>query len=86
MCDVRRRIALMRPNSSRGLNGLARQADDAVDLLAQSRQHEHGDLRTCAQVSAQLQTIFARQHQIEHDEIHVRLLQHSSHGPALADG
>ena len=44
------------------------ETDDAVSLLAPGRQHDHRQLRAVADPAAELETVHARQHQIEHDE------------------
>ena len=70
--------ALMRASSSRGLKGLANvvvgahlQAHDAIHVLALGGEHDDG--ASCHQLGAQAaadgQAVFARHHQVEHDEI-----------------
>ncbi len=49
--------------------GAQLQADDAVDVLAARRQHQHGGQVLLAQQSQHVEAAEARQHHIEHDQI-----------------
>jgi hypothetical protein len=45
------------------------EADDAIDLIAERRQHDDRQVGRRAQLAADFKTALARQHEIEHDEI-----------------
>ena len=51
------------------------QADDAVNFLALSGQHDDRDVRLGAHGAAEREAVFARQHQIEQDEIDAAVRQ-----------
>jgi hypothetical protein len=57
------------------------QPDNAIRLLAAGGQHEHRNRAELAraQFAAQHEAIFARQHQVQHDEVGGALLQHGAH-------
>jgi hypothetical protein len=48
--------------------------DDAVHVLAARGKHEHGDAALRAQLAAEREPVDARQHEVEHDEVHRALL------------
>ncbi|MNV47334.1 hypothetical protein D3C71_1392000 [compost metagenome] len=60
------------------------QPQHAVDRLAARGQHDHRRARARAQVAAQGQAVFARQVEVEHDQVHVLALQHLAHALAIA--
>ena len=80
---VRRRIALTRASSSRGLNGFGQivvgaqiEPDDAIDVVAARRQHQHGRLRAgLAQLLQHVEARQPRQHDVENDEVVVLALR-----------
>src|SRR5205823_8065688 len=43
-------------------------------------------LRAAAELAAECQPILPRQHQIEHQQIHVRALHDATHFPSVGDG
>ncbi len=66
----------MRASSSRGWNGLAEivvgphlEAEDAIDLLAARREHEHGQPALRAQVAADLEAVGAGHHEVEDHQV-----------------
>jgi hypothetical protein len=77
----------MRASSSRGLNGFGsdssaplsgprrRSTDDAIHLVGLGGQHDDRHLRAGAQPLAQGKAVFARQHQVEHDEVDLAVVE-----------
>ena len=60
------------------------QSDDAIDLVALGGDHDDRDVGFGAQRAAQRQPVFARQHEIEQDEVDARVGQRLAHGFAVA--
>jgi hypothetical protein len=56
---------------------------DAVDILATGGEHDDRYLRARAQLAAQRQAVFARQHQVEHQQVNMRALHDAAHFPAV---
>ena len=59
------------------------EADDAVDLLAHRRQHDHRYLGTRAQLAAQGEPVGPRQHEIENDQVDAPVGKRLLHLPAV---
>ena len=60
------------------------EADDAVDGLAAAGQDDDADAGLVAQRACQGQPVLTRQHQIQNDEIDMRLTEHPAHAAAVA--
>ena len=59
---------------------------DTVQRRAARGQHDDRNRGLRAQIAAQRQTVFARQSEVQHDQIDIRLGQHLAHLDAVAGG
>ena len=59
------------------------QADDTIDRLTARGQHDHRQVGFCAQVSTQLQAVFAGHHQVENNQIDARRVERFPHRRAV---
>src|SRR5262245_54906229 len=55
------------------------ETDDPVDLLAHRGQHDHRQLGARAQVAAERKAVFAREHEVEHDQVDPPVGEHLAH-------
>ncbi len=66
------------------------EADDAVDVVAFRGEHEDGDrilgTATATQAAADRQAVFARQHQVENDQVVEFAFEGAIHAAAVRDG